>query len=250
MHYLYNQKIHYHADLLELLKLELKSLPEGSMRRSGGESLYQKVKGREVGITNNIALITQYCRKALVLFLVKHLEKERTLPAHLHQKLSIKDIIKSLPASYQGFPQHYYFHSQYNTWLGIKSLPQNFHTQNLKYPSSKNTFVRSKSEMIITNFLENQKIPFIYEAPLKLNGHALYPDFLIFCPYTAKLIPWEHFGLLDDPQYLKKMRDKVALFHQLGFQLFENIIYTFEPDITDPNRIQEIIEDTILNPKL
>ena len=189
MHYLYNQKIHYHGDPLELLKAELKMLPEGRMRCSKGKFYCQVIKGKELGITKNKTLITQYCRKALVLFLIRHLEKERQLSFHLHVKRSIKEIITLLPASYQGFPLHYYFHSQYNEWLKMKGITTTFHPENKKYPTSDNTFVRSKSELIIAKILKKHKIPFLYETLFKVDGNALYPDFLLFCPYTGKLIP-------------------------------------------------------------
>ena len=248
MHYLYNKKIHYHTDLLKLLKLELESLPEGSMKRSGGGSLYQKVKGREVGVTSDTDLIMQYCRKALVLFPIKHLEKKRTLPAHLHKQLSIKEIIASLPVSYQGFPLHYYFHSQYSDWLKMKSPPTTFHTENLKYPTLKGISVRSKSESITANHLYTKGIPFLYEAPFKTDGKPIYPDFLLLCPYTGRLIPWEHFGALHQDGYERKMRDKIQLYHDLGFRLFHNLIHSFESDIEDANRIEELIERVVLNP--
>lgn len=249
MHYLYNQKVHYHADLLELLKLELKTLPEGSMKSSKGKFLCQVVKGKEVGITNNEELIIQYCRKALVTLLIKHLEKSQKLPAHLHKALSIKEIIALLPASYQGFPLHYYFHSQYSDWLGLKSSPAKFHSKYKKYPTSNDTFVRSKSELIIASLLEAYKIPFLYEALFQAEGKSIYPDFLIFCPYTGRLIIKEHFGALHQKGYEKGMRDKIVLYHQLGFKLFETVIYTFESDISEPRHIHEIIEKIILNPQ-
>jgi len=120
---LFIQKIRYHANPIDLLKLELQALPEGSMKINKRKFYFQAIKGKEVNITQNKVLLAQYCRKALVLFLIKHLEKKLTLPAHLHKELSIKEIIAMLPASYQGFPLHYYFHSQYNDWLKIKNTP-------------------------------------------------------------------------------------------------------------------------------
>lgn len=249
MHYIRNKKFHHHKNLLTLLKSELQTLPEGSMRVNRGQYYYQVIKSKEINITKNKKLIAQYCRKRLVIFLINHLEKCYCATEHARPKLSIKDIIKSLPASYQGFPQHYFFHSQYSDWLKLKSTPTDFFIESLKYPIAESTFVRSKSELIITNPLKDQKIPFIYEMPLKFDGHVIYPDFLIICPYTGALIPWEHFGLLNDPDYEKKMRSKMVVFHQLGFKLFENLIFTFESDITELGRIQEIIEDIILNPK-
>jgi len=250
MHYLYDKKIHYHANLITLLKLELETLPKGSMKMSGGKYYYQVYQNSQKSITQNKKLIAQYCRKAIVLFLIKHLEKERTLPAHLHKKRSINDIIATLPAAYQNFPQHYYYHSQYNDWLKMKAPPTKFHAENQKYAIGDNQFVRSKSEMIITNLLKKYGIPFLYEVPFQTDGNNTYPDFLILCPYTGRLTVWEHFGLLNDPEYQKKMKNKIARYHQLGFKLFETVIYTFESDIAEPECINNLIEENILNPRL
>jgi len=248
MHYLYENKIHYHADLLKLLKLELQTLPKGRMKCIQGKFYYQVVDGKTVGITKNRILVSQYCRKALVLFLVKHLEKQRTLPAHLHQKLSIKEIIAAISTPYQGFPLHYYFHSQHKDWLQMKSPTSEFHPVDLKYPTSKNFLVRSKSEVITVDHLNKLEIPFLYESSFQGLGKKIYPDFLLFCPFTGKLIPWEHFGALHKDGYERKMRDKILLFNRLGFKLFETVIYTFESDIEDAGRIEEIIKEIILNP--
>ena len=248
MHYLYNQKIRYHGDLLDLLQQELETLPEGSMKIFRGKYVYQVVNRKERSITKDTKLIAQYCRKALVLFLIKHLEKARTLPAYLHRKWSIKEMIARLPASYQGFPQHYYFHSQYGDWLKMQSPPATFHVENLKYPTSKGIFVRSKSESFVVNHLVTSGIPFLYEASFQAGGQPIYPDFLLFCPYTGRLIPWEHFGALHQDGYERKMRDKIQFFHDLGFEVFHNVIYSFESDIEDPDRIKELIERVVLNP--
>jgi len=138
---------------------------------------------------------------------------------------------------------------EYNAWITAKSKPNNLYTKDLKYPTKNHNLVRSKSELIIANHLENQKIPSLYEHPLKIKNKTIYPDFTIICPYTSELKIWEHFGLLNDPLYEKQMKDKIVLYHQLGFKLFKNIIYTFESDISDPDRIQKLIEEIILNPE-
>lgn len=248
MHYLYDGKIQYRANLLELLKLELSTLPKGHLKIKKGKYYYQVVNRKEKSITKDQEKISQYCRKSLVISLISHLEEQRTLPAHLHQKLSIKEIIAALPASYQGFPLHYYFHSQYEDWLQMKNPPTKFHPENLKYPTSKNFSVRSKSESIIVNHLNQECIPFLYESPFKAEGKNICPDFLLFCPFTGGLIPWEHFGALHKAGYERSMRDKILLFDSLRFKLFETVIYTFESDIEDAGRIKELIEDVVLNP--
>ncbi|MCL2560302.1 MAG: hypothetical protein FWE07_07415 [Turicibacter sp.] len=249
MHYLFGKNIQYDTNLIKLLKKELQLLPAGSMRVSKENSYYQVIQGKETCITKDPGLIRKYCRKSFVLALLKHIEKKESLQIHQHTKLSAQDIIAALPKSYRNFPLHYYFHSHYETWLNLPQTTNNVHPDSQKYSTTKTNRLRSKSELLITTKLEANQIPHLYELPLKLpDSKTIYPDFRIICPFTGELKPWEHFGLLTDPQYETSMRDKIILYHTLGFQLFDNLIYTFESDITDPNRIQEIIDQIILNP--
>lgn len=249
MHYLSNNDIHYNGNLIKLLEAELQTLPQGSMINKNKKYYYYVIKSKETCITKNEKRLAQYCRKSFITFLMKHLVRNGSSPGYQYNIQSAKAIIESLPKSYQGFPLHYYFHSEYATWLKLKKLPNQLHSKGLKYPSKNSNILRSKSELVITNFIEDQKIPFIYEMPFKINNKTLYPDFLIICPYTGQLKIWEHFGLLSDPIYEKKMKDKIVLYHKLGFKLFENVIYTFESDIVEPKRIAEITAEIILNPK-
>lgn len=69
--------------------------------------------------------------------------------------------------------------------------------------------VRSKSEMLIDMMLYTNNIPFRYECELELSGIILYPDFTIRNPRTGKLLYWEHFGKMDDPDYARKTSRKL-----------------------------------------
>ncbi|MBO4638908.1 MAG: hypothetical protein J5710_04065 [Treponema sp.] len=68
--------------------------------------------------------------------------------------------------------------------------------------------VRSKSEVIIADALLRHDIPYRYEFPLELkNGNSnitYYPDFTCLNVHTRQEFIWEHFGLMDDPDYAKK----------------------------------------------
>jgi len=101
---------------------------------------------------------------------------------------------------------------------------------------------------MIINYLKLAGVPFLCETPFQAKSKAIYPDFLLFCPYTGQLIPWEHLGALHQDGYERRMHDKIQLFHDLGFELFHNVIYSFESDIEDANRIEELIERVVLNP--
>ena len=95
--------------------------------------------------------------------------------------------------------------------------------------------VRSKSELIIANMLEQYGIPFKYEKPLQLRGMGeVRPDFSCLKVKSRQEGIWEHFGMMDNLTYANKNVTKLACYHQNGFYVGENLITTFE---TSQNQI-------------
>ena len=91
-----------------------------------------------------------------------------------------------------------------------------------------NEFVRSKSEAMIAKVLKQNNIPYRYEAKLQLGMAEIYPDFTIRHPKTGKYFYWEHFGLLDNPDYVKNMHLKLQTFTSHDIMPGINLITTFE----------------------
>lgn len=94
--------------------------------------------------------------------------------------------------------------------------------------TSRGERVRSKSEVIIADTLARFKIPYRYEWPLELAGLKVYPDFYCINLQSRKEIAWEHFGMMDDPEYLEKMVLKLESYEKAGFYLGKNLIITME----------------------
>ena len=88
--------------------------------------------------------------------------------------------------------------------------------------------VRSKSEMLIDMLLYTNKIPFRYECELELNGILFYPDFTIRNPRTGKLLYWEHFGKMDDPNYARKTSRKLNTYISNNIIPDIDLITTYE----------------------
>ena len=96
------------------------------------------------------------------------------------------------------------------------------------YYTEKGERVRSKSEVIIANALYRAGIPYKYECPLVLNGRTVYPDFTILDIRTRTVVYFEHFGMMDDPEYRRKTMQKLALYAANGIVQGKNLIYTME----------------------
>lgn len=107
-------------------------------------------------------------------------------------------------------------------------------SKNLKHPEHLNQkvgskeFVRSKSESMIVKVLKHNKIPYRYECQLILGDVEVYPDFTIRHPETGEFFYWEHFGLLDKPEYVKNMHSKMQLFTSNNILPGTNLITTYE----------------------
>ena len=72
------------------------------------------------------------------------------------------------------------------------------------------------------------KIPFHYEEKLILDGIMLYPDFVMRHPFTGQYFYWEHFGMMDNPDYCNHACDKIKLYCRHGIIPSVNLILTYE----------------------
>ena len=91
--------------------------------------------------------------------------------------------------------------------------------------------VRSKTEKILADKFEFLNIPYKYECPLNLGDRVIYPDFTFLDPHTCEEIYWEHFGMMDNPQYVENAIKKIESYSMNGLKL----ICTFETLNRTPN---------------
>ena len=102
-------------------------------------------------------------------------------------------------------------------------------TPEYNYQTLKKELVRSKSEIIIADYLDYLIIPFRFEFPIFLKGWGwVYPDFLVLNVRLRKVYIWEHLGRMDDPDYVKKNIGKVRAYQRNGYHLGDNLLLTFE----------------------
>ena len=103
-----------------------------------------------------------------------------------------------------------------------------FMTEGLIHVSPNGTAVRSKSELVIISRLEHYGLTPVYEPELYLDGVTLRPDFEIRRPRDARLIYWEHAGLMTDPEYRQRHTEKMVIYEQNGIVPWENLIVTYD----------------------
>ncbi len=101
-------------------------------------------------------------------------------------------------------------------------------SEEIPFYTDKNEHVRSKSELIIANMLNDYKIPYHYEFPLDVGDRTLSPDFLVLNTRTRDVYVLEHFGRLEDPEYAIKAIKKIEAYEMNGYFLGEKLLATFE----------------------
>lgn len=89
--------------------------------------------------------------------------------------------------------------------------------------------VRSKSEKILADKLAMMGIPYKYEQELSLNyGVKIYPDFTLLNIHTREEIYYEHFGMMDNPEYQEKALKKISLYEKNGLWMGKRLLCSFE----------------------
>ena len=144
-------------------------------------------------------------------------------------------------------------------WLAVKYKGKPFAEGSPELVTSRGERVRSKSEIIIADTLDRLKIPYRYEFPHQLKvrrnsrgqGDSLcnpsgnkqgggrqhdssrrivtfHPDFTCLNLRTRREFIWEHFGRMDDPEYIAETLGKFETYTANGIFPGESLIFTME----------------------
>jgi hypothetical protein len=121
-------------------------------------------------------------------------------------------------------------------WRSLPYKAKSFAEDTPEIYTSRGVRVRSKSEVIIADSLDSEGIPFRYEFPLTVKGMGtLHPDFYCLNIHSRKELVWEHFGLMDNPEYASNAVKKIEHYDKSGYTLGEKLIATFETSTTPLN---------------
>ncbi len=123
------------------------------------------------------------------------------------------------------------------------------HPEHLRHKTADGTLVRSKSEVIIYNFLLSQGIIFVYEMPIETQDcRILWPDFTILSEIDYEtLIFIEHQSMMDVPEYRDNFGNRVYLYLREGYVPYHDVFFTFDSDDVGVNAsvFQEIIDTKV-----
>lgn len=108
--------------------------------------------------------------------------------------------------------------------------------------------VRSKSEVMIADTLTRLSIPYRYEFPIRLKDFTVHPDFYCLNLRTRQEFIWEHFGIMDEPDYTQNTVSKIQSYQKCGYLPGKNLITTFETKSTplSTRQIEQLAKEFLL----
>lgn len=227
----------FHSDFLA-------KAPEGSLRiktNHGKMQFYHSTENNKNGRyikKENHSLIQCLAQKEYYEKLQKALYKEAKELCRIINFLKQDELLKVYSSLKNGTKQQISPITLENEnyaelWKNISYPKKPFYENHPCFITSTGLNVRSKSEMLIAQTLDSLGIPYRYEFPLKVHAEkgvfkTFHPDFLCLNIKTRKEFYWEHFGLLENQEYLLSAIQKLAVYEKNGIIQGKNLIVTME----------------------
>lgn len=235
----------------------LKSAPEGELRTAKCRNTVQYFRRQKGGTSNgeyikkdNIELAVQLAQKEYDSKILAAAEKElRFLDGlkRLYDGKSINHVDGKLVKEKMCLvnPVEKNDDEFIKEWQEQEYNHYNAFSENLKYINSKGIHMRSKSEVIISNILDEYEIPYIYEKPLKLSRNSVVvPDFTLLDMRNRQEVYLEHLGLMDNMDYIERNISKIRSYEDAGIYIGQRLLITYEAkDMQlNVNKIRKMIE--------
>ena len=256
---LHHRIVQHHQKLLEqksIIQKQLQQSPDGQLIccQNGKYQKWYHCKGRNRTIIpkSNRRLAEDLAIKKYYSLLSIDLQNELSATeAYLQKYPEIKRSDQLLQSpGYFDLLQSYFspLSEDLAHWMKEEYEQNPKHPEHLIHRTLSHHLVRSKSESMIDSLLFTHHIPFRYECALHLGELTFYPDFTIRHPRTGQIYYWEHFGIMDDPNYAKQAISKLQHYVANGIIPSIHLIITFETQ-EHPltyETIQDVIEHYFL----
>jgi len=227
---------------LASIRAALQKLPEGKLicvrngnyfkwfRSDGHVNTYIPSKQKE--LAEQLAI-----KKFLTLQEKDIMQEQKAIEAYLkrHRPESLSEhlLLNDIGCTQLLAPYFQTLDQELQKWMQASFESNQNHPEHLIHNTPAGFPVRSKSEAIIVMLLQMHHIPFRYECALELDGTVIYPDFTIRHPQNGELYYWEHFGMMDYPNYCKNAFSKLQLYASHGIYPSRQLLTTYET-LEDP----------------
>lgn len=244
------------------IEQSIKTSPSGSLRMSKekeGVFRYYRIrkKGDTVGTYINSsekALINKLAQKGYDIKVLRELKAEEkqieTLlkllnennPAKVYEKLSLSRMQLVMPfdkLQKELIIKH---------WKQQSVETQPFGEYESVITNKKGVRVKSKSERMLSDAFDDYGIPYIYGPKHIVEGRTYYLDFKLLNPRTLDEYAHEHFGMMDDANYIGRNIQKLRAYMRNGFVLGKNFLITMETSQAPLNydEVRYMIEQYLL----
>ena len=244
----YNRICHH----INCIQSELQTLPPGKLlccHQQNTAKWYLCDKKQRIYIPKSKrALAEKLARKKYLSLLLNDLENEqKALTYYLkhHSHCQKSEELITTPSEYRNLLAPYFkpLSQELNDWMNFPYEKNMEYPENLIYKGVNDTYLRSKSEVMIDMLLRIHQLPFRYECALPLGNTVIYPDFTIRHPDSGALYYWEHFGMMDHPPYIEKTTNKLNLYATHGITPGIQLITTYETKNTplNPDIVEKLI---------
>ena len=114
-------------------------------------------------------------------------------------------------------------------WLAVEYKGKEGWDEIQEFYTEQGERVRSKSEKIIADKLYHMGIPYRYEYPIVLQDNIkIHPDFTILKMPEREEVYLEHFGMMDDSDYVRNVMRKLNTYEKNGIYIGVNLFVTYE----------------------
>ena len=242
--YLESQKL---EEQIKTLQSKIKQLPEGEFyctKNGKYFKWYHVLENKTYLLKKKFHFLAEQLaiKKFLSLQLNDCLNEKKAIDSYLHHHVPAKaEQLLTQNAEYQRLLAHYFqpLSQELEEWSKSPFIQCPKYPEHKIHLAASGNTVRSKSEVLIDLQLFTNKIPFRYECELQLGDVTIYPDFTVRNPRTGKIYYWEHFGMMDDPNYAYHVS------HKLSTYISNHIIPTIDLITTYETKEQPLSIDTI-----
>ena len=223
-------------DVAELEESELKTAPGGRLKISkiNGKTRYYVVEGgvtRYSGDKKQIKSLIQKAYNARVrrqaLAELKCLEKA----LNSYPDESFEEVIENTNEERKALinPVIKTDEEYIKQWLAQPYTPKEIGDNIPLIITNRGERVRSKSEKIIADRLYARGAPYKYECPKRNSRYGvIYPDFTILRVKYREVCYLEHYGMMDNPEYAKRMVERNSDYAEDGIIIGKNLFMLFE----------------------